>query len=1124
MSRLGLSLATVGAMLLATAAGTQVLALGVSPPGAPTAVTAVPGDGSATVHWEAPSSDGKATIQSYSVTASPGGETQLAAGTARTAIVTGLPNGTAQTFSVAATNSAGTGPSSAASQAATPQPPGGQYQAVFPYRICDTRADNPSALAGLDLSQCQGRTLGPGGTLTVQVTGTDPAGESLGGVPATGVSAVALNVTATDTSAASFLTVWPAGSARPTASNLNWTSGQTVANLVTVAVGATGAVSFFNYTGRADIVVDVAGYVLDPAGGAAGLFTAVNPYRICDTRPGNPSDLAGTDLTQCQGRSLEQGNVLTIQAAGTEPTGALTGGVPSLGVAAVELTVTATDTSASSYLTVWPAEGPRPVASQLNWRAGQTVSNRVIVPVGAIGQVSFYSAAGTADLVVDIGGWFSDGTGASASGSYLSAGPIARICDTRSPNGSHLTGTALSQCQGKTLGPGGTLTIQVAGLGPAPAPGSQTPPTAAVLNVTATGSSAASYLTAWPTGSARPTASDLNWTRDQTVAGEIVVQLNPAGQVSFYNAAGLVNLVVDLDGFLAGEVINNPFPFVRSGLIDPLNGLSALNCAADNFCVAVDPSGNAATWNGGAWTSPQLIDPTGAGITAVACPSASFCIAVDDQGNAVAWNGSAWGQPQLIDPDSFLTGVSCASATFCAAVDGSGNALIWNGSSWTQPQSIDFQGNYLTGVSCPATTFCVAVDGAGDAMTWNGSSWSLPEGVDPVVGGLNAVSCASESFCVGVDGVGNEVTWSAGTWSTPQAIEPNNSLYSISCPATTFCVAVDGNGNALELVNGNWGAPQAIDPYGGGLIAVSCPTSSFCLAADLDGSTVVLSGGSWAPPRAVDPSGGGLTAVSCPAVDFCMAVDNAGNALTWGGSSWGQPQAVDPGGGGLSDVACPTASFCVAVDRHGDALVWTGASWAEPAAVDPAGGGLDAVSCASDSFCVAVDGVGDAVTLNGAGWSTPQAIDPGSGLTAVACSTASFCVAVDANGEAVALQGQSWGPPQRVDSRSGLTGVACPNATFCVAVDGLGNVATLTQEGWSQPQAIDPAGEGLTSVSCPSTTFCVAVDATGSALTWNGSQWVGPQAIDPFGGGLAGVSCGSDSFCAAVDAIGYALT
>jgi hypothetical protein len=88
-------------------------------PGAPTIGTATPADGQASVTFTAPLSNGGAAITGYTVVASPGGAT--ATGASSPITVTGLTNGTSYTFTVTASNSAGTGPASAASTAVTPQ-------------------------------------------------------------------------------------------------------------------------------------------------------------------------------------------------------------------------------------------------------------------------------------------------------------------------------------------------------------------------------------------------------------------------------------------------------------------------------------------------------------------------------------------------------------------------------------------------------------------------------------------------------------------------------------------------------------------------------------------------------------------------------------------------------------------------------------------------------------------------------------------------------------------------------------------------------------------------------------------------------------------------------------------
>jgi hypothetical protein len=74
------------------------------------------------------------------------------------------------------------------------------------------------------------------------------------------VTAAVTNVTVTNTSTASFLTVWPGGAAKPTASDLNWVAGETVPNLVVVKLGSGGSVQVFNAAGSVDVVVDVSGW------------------------------------------------------------------------------------------------------------------------------------------------------------------------------------------------------------------------------------------------------------------------------------------------------------------------------------------------------------------------------------------------------------------------------------------------------------------------------------------------------------------------------------------------------------------------------------------------------------------------------------------------------------------------------------------------------------------------------------------------------------------------------------------------------------------------------------------------------------------------------------------------
>ncbi|MGH9301725.1 MAG: hypothetical protein ACRD0E_07565, partial [Acidimicrobiales bacterium] len=382
----------------------------------------------------------------------------------------------------------------------------GKFHPLPPTRVVDTRPGSGQGDAGM--------TMGPGSVLNVALAG-------LAGIPATGVGAVVLNVTAVDPSAAGYLTVYPAGSARPTASNLNFTPGQVVPGLVEVPLGSGSAVSVFNRFGTTDVVIDVEGYVADGTDGS-GLFNPVTPYRIVDTR--SPSSPGGSPST------LSPGGVLNVNVLGV-------GGVPSSGVEAVVLNLTAAGPSTPGFLTAYPGGSAQPTASNVNYVPGQAVANRVIVPVGANGTVSVFSSART-DVVVDVTGWFS-GPGNLGGSGFVGSAP-SRIADTRTSSGIAYGGS--------TLGPGATLKVQVTGVGGVPASGVK----AVVANVTVTDTTSPGYLSVFGSGGPTPPTSDLNWRAGQTTSNLVVVGVGPDGSVSIYNARGSADVVVDVQGWYVG--------------------------------------------------------------------------------------------------------------------------------------------------------------------------------------------------------------------------------------------------------------------------------------------------------------------------------------------------------------------------------------------------------------------------------------------------------------------------------------------------------------------------------------------------------------------------------------------
>jgi hypothetical protein len=149
---------------------------------------------------------------------------------------------------------------------------GSGFNSLAPTRVFDTR----SGIGGVPVARV-GALDGSGMALKVQVAGTN-------GVPALGAAAVMMNVTVDATTASAYggyVTAYPCDVTLPNSSNINFVSGQTIANSVVAPLSVNGEVCFYVY-GQAHVLADITGWL---AAGAT-VYTAMTPVRFSDTRSG----------------------------------------------------------------------------------------------------------------------------------------------------------------------------------------------------------------------------------------------------------------------------------------------------------------------------------------------------------------------------------------------------------------------------------------------------------------------------------------------------------------------------------------------------------------------------------------------------------------------------------------------------------------------------------------------------------------------------------------------------------------------------------------------------------------------------------------------------------------------
>jgi hypothetical protein len=331
------------------------------------------------------------------------------------------------------------------------------------------------------------------GTVTkMSVTKASVAG--LAGVGVT-PAAVAVNLTVVDPRAAGFLTAYPCSTTQPFVANASFEQGQIVAAAAIVPVAPDGSICVAN-SEATHLVVDVTGSFPVRAG-----FVPLSPARLVDTRELGARQAAGT--------------ALEVPVLGTH-------GIPA-DAKAVAVTVTAVEPVAGGFVTVDPCGQAPSDTSSLNFDAGATVPNLVIVAPGKSGSICLRSNVAT-HLIVDVSGAFDQ------SADMGLVGPV-RLVDTR-------------VAPGRRLDDHGTLRLHVRGVD-----GVADNATGVMLNLTGVNPASNGYLTAYPCSAGAPLTSSLNLTAGVNRGNFVIVAPDADGDVCV-STYGPTDVVIDLFGWM----------------------------------------------------------------------------------------------------------------------------------------------------------------------------------------------------------------------------------------------------------------------------------------------------------------------------------------------------------------------------------------------------------------------------------------------------------------------------------------------------------------------------------------------------------------------------------------------
>ncbi len=370
-------------------------------------------------------------------------------------------------------------------------------ETFVPARLVETRADRPTV---------DGQQQGIGRRTAQQVTEVQVTGRA--GIDDK-VEAAVVNIGIVDPAANGFAVGYPCDQPRPAASTINFQAGQTIANAATVKLSATGTLCVYVHRAT-DLILDVTGVV--PYGSTV---EAITPARFFESRAGENT----TDGEQEGVGRRQAGQETVIEVGGRN-------GVPADAEAAT-INVAAVVPDDNGFIAAYACGSPRPTASMINYRAGQTIAGGATIELATDGTICVFTQRAM-HLVVDVAAF-------TPAGAIVDPNVPARLLETRDAD----------TVDGQQANVGRRIAQQVTEVQVVGRAGATGAATAGVFSIAVIAPSDQGFAVAYPCDEPRPESSNLNFQAGQTIANNATIKLSAEGTICVY-VHRATDLIVDL--------------------------------------------------------------------------------------------------------------------------------------------------------------------------------------------------------------------------------------------------------------------------------------------------------------------------------------------------------------------------------------------------------------------------------------------------------------------------------------------------------------------------------------------------------------------------------------------------